>query len=378
MILKSLDDITLADLEQLSTTGVSEGRTLEFKSELPGGKDDDTKEFLADVTSLANTDGGDLIYGVVDEDGVAASAPGVALSASLDATLLRLENLLRDAVQPRLSGVRFLWREKTPDAGLLIVRVPASLAAPHRVTFKGGAKFYHRNSRGKAEMDTHELRLAFTASEALPNRLSKLHQDAVRMVEEGDLPFDLEAGPKAMLSILPLNLLRDERQLDIDGQTAVYPPDIHSISSLQALEGFYVAAAGGDRPSNSFALTRRTGQIDVCWIIGREREGEGLIWPFPMEKRLAATVKGAISKLSRWAIEGPFVVALSLVDVKGYRLVFDPWLGPKPREAWRSCLTLPSIVIESASDEALMPLAKVFWNSMCVTRPENTALGEGG
>jgi hypothetical protein len=48
----------------LRTNGVAEGRQLDYKEQLPISSDDDKREFLGDVTSFANTAGGDLIYGV--------------------------------------------------------------------------------------------------------------------------------------------------------------------------------------------------------------------------------------------------------------------------------------------------------------------------
>ena len=63
MIDKAIDKIEPADLERLVQNGVAEGRTLEYKEELPGGTDDDRREFLGDVSAFANASGGDLIYG---------------------------------------------------------------------------------------------------------------------------------------------------------------------------------------------------------------------------------------------------------------------------------------------------------------------------
>lgn len=44
---------------------VPESRTLEYKRDLPDPKDRDSKrEFLGDVTSFANAQGGDIVYGI--------------------------------------------------------------------------------------------------------------------------------------------------------------------------------------------------------------------------------------------------------------------------------------------------------------------------
>lgn len=45
------DEISESHLLALIENGYSERRTVEYKRDLPGGKDDDKKEFLADVSS---------------------------------------------------------------------------------------------------------------------------------------------------------------------------------------------------------------------------------------------------------------------------------------------------------------------------------------
>jgi hypothetical protein len=47
MIQKHLDNITETDITALITNAVSEGRTIDYKRELPGNSDGDKKEFLA-------------------------------------------------------------------------------------------------------------------------------------------------------------------------------------------------------------------------------------------------------------------------------------------------------------------------------------------
>lgn len=83
MIAASFDTIDAADLHRLVASGASEGRDLEFKRELPGGSDAEIKEFLADVTSLANAHGGDLVFGVEESAGTATRISGVAPTTSM-------------------------------------------------------------------------------------------------------------------------------------------------------------------------------------------------------------------------------------------------------------------------------------------------------
>ena len=70
MIPKNINDILGDDLTALITNGVAEGRTIDYNRDLPGNADADKKEFLADVSSLANTVGGDLVFGMDEEQGI--------------------------------------------------------------------------------------------------------------------------------------------------------------------------------------------------------------------------------------------------------------------------------------------------------------------
>lgn len=77
MINAQLELITYDDLEALVIGKASENRTLEFKSCLPSGSDEHVKEFLADVTSLANSSGGDLVFGIEENRGFAENICGI-------------------------------------------------------------------------------------------------------------------------------------------------------------------------------------------------------------------------------------------------------------------------------------------------------------
>src|SRR5438067_2427899 len=115
----SLDQIDAARLEVLKADAVREARQLDYKEMLPGGSDDDKREFLSDVTSFANGAGGDLIFGIRErrEEGRATAEidtivglPGL----NVDAERLRLENIIRDGVAPRMPPIAFHEIKRDP------------------------------------------------------------------------------------------------------------------------------------------------------------------------------------------------------------------------------------------------------------------------
>ena len=61
------DSLSQSDLEELTEAQVPEGLRLEYKRELYGNSDSDKREFLKDVTALANSHGGHLILGIEEK-----------------------------------------------------------------------------------------------------------------------------------------------------------------------------------------------------------------------------------------------------------------------------------------------------------------------
>lgn len=245
MIPRDFHAIEIADIQSLVTNQVSERRTLEFKRELPGGGNDARKEFMADVTSFANAQGGDLIFGLSESKGAAAQVHGIEV-ANPDAELRAIEDRILAGAEPRIPGVRLKWISTDDGKHLLVIRIPASAIAPHRVIVADSAKFYGRKTNGKYPMDTQELREAFTSTEALPARLRALHLEAVDAALRDELPAGLGEGPKAIVSVIPVNYFRARLDLDITRENALAPfrPGGHT-EAVEMLEGVLLHTDGG-------------------------------------------------------------------------------------------------------------------------------------
>lgn len=68
-------ETTQTNIESLIADRVQEGPHLDFKRDLPSAWDASAKhELLADVTAFANSGGGDIVYGVDENDAAEASA----------------------------------------------------------------------------------------------------------------------------------------------------------------------------------------------------------------------------------------------------------------------------------------------------------------
>src|SRR5713226_7686575 len=168
---KQLEALEESDLQALVDNQVSERKTIEYKAALPGNADGDKKEFLADVSSFANAAGGDLLFGIEEQAGTPTTLTGIQL-ADVDAQRLRLENMLRDGIDPKLPRVDLqpVALASKPGHYILILSVQKSWLV-HRVIFKDHGHFYSRHSAGKYRLDVAELRTAFELSGTMAERI---------------------------------------------------------------------------------------------------------------------------------------------------------------------------------------------------------------
>jgi len=193
MLFIAIERITEADLQSLVTEGKREEAQLEFKLTLPAGNDDGKREFLKDVTAMANSQGGDIIYGIreertnPDDAGKAMEVVGIA-GISADATKLWMHELLNSSVEERLAGV--VIRDIPLAAGgfALVVRVPRSWNSPHVVRHRNHWRFYARNSGGVYTMNVTDLRTAFLLSDTLAQKLEAFRGERIRQILDEDNP----------------------------------------------------------------------------------------------------------------------------------------------------------------------------------------------
>lgn len=220
MIVKDFDAIGKSDIDALVGSKVAEGRDLDYKQELPGGTDDEKKEFLADVSSFANAGGGDLVFGIVEERDGKGKATGIPANAiglsgvNADAEIRRLVEMARSGIAPRIPSIRIKSVDQFAEGPVILLRIAASWAAPHMVTFKNTSRFFSRTSAGKYQLDVREIRAAFTASESLGEKIRDFRSERIARIIADETPIRLLPNPKLILHVVPLSFADSTKQCD--------------------------------------------------------------------------------------------------------------------------------------------------------------------
>lgn len=380
MIDGPIELIDEAALTRLIDNQVGERRDLDFKRDLPGHDTDSTREFLADVSAMANAHGGDLIFGIEEANGIAAGLPGVDLPDA-DSEILRLEQIIRDGLAPRLTGVRTHFVRFAAGRGALIIRIPRGLQPPHRIVYRNSGKFYSRTSRGKYELDVHELRQAFLETNQLPLRFRQLHFEAIERARGVDMPFSISAAPTAVVSTIPLSLFREEREIAVTREQALAPVATQGHSSIEMIEGIllHTPIDPATDTVRSFAITYRDGRTDAAWTIGGmweapNRQVLNLVWPKSFEDGLIDAATGTQSRLRQLGIEGPWVILVSVFGVRGHFINLR--FGDQTRPAFKDEALIGQAQCEQIEIGSLRPLAERFWLLFGRPRPQGEAFGQ--
>jgi hypothetical protein len=327
MIAKQLDQITEDDLQRL--IGTSEDRQSEFKESL-GRSDDQVKEFLKDVSAMANAIGGDIIYGIVEgvsEDGntVAQVIQGISGENS-DDEILRLDNLIRDCIKPRLVGIGIRALQLSNNNTAFIVRVPRSWNAPHVVDRRGHWRFYYRDSAGSHPMDITELRHAMTFADTLGQRLEEFRLDRLAKIATDAL---LERGPKIALHFQPLSSVELDSPIDIarmrvDSRKFILIP-FDGIESELRINFDGLRAYNSNSPLIGYIQVFRNGTIEAVDTRLLRDEGAGYLPARTFEQRIINTTVRCLGTINDLGIASPVRFHISLLSVSGHKLKVQTW-----------------------------------------------------
>ncbi len=374
MIAKSVDQITEEDLQALVDNSVVERKTLEYKQALPSNSDSDKKEFLADVSSFANASGGDLIYGITSDKktGTPKSVDGLSIE-NADQEILRLENMIRDGIGPRIASITTKSISLSNSGDALLIRIPKSWNSPHRVTFKGHDKFYSRSSNGKYPLDVGELRIAFNLSETITERIRNFRQDRISKIFANETPVPFYDSAKIVLLLIPIISFNPAQSYNIS-QIASHPekiPPIYSYggSNRYNLDGFLTYSEDQERKTYSYVQLFRNGIIEaVEGLVLEPREGKLIIPSIAYEEELIKSLSDYLSLLKTLNVEPPIFIFLTLLGVKGYSMSVDRFKFPTRRSHTidRDILLLPEVVTESydvSAEQVLKPCFDSIWNA---------------
>lgn len=151
-----LDLKTKADLQRLVDEGLEESLTLDYKDSRALTRDGDGPgELCKDVSALANSAGGQLIYGIQEDK--TTKKPSRVDDGVSDPKITRewIEQILNSRVQPRLSRVTTARIDMENGQFGYVITVPPTQTGPHQAPDQ---KYYRRFDLQSVPMHDYEIK----------------------------------------------------------------------------------------------------------------------------------------------------------------------------------------------------------------------------
>lgn len=378
------DAVAESDIQALLQVQAPESMTLDYKQSLYGNSDSDKKEFLKDLTALANTNGGHLILGIRETDGVAESVTPIS-AENPDAELLRMESIARSGVEPPLPGLRIKSISLEAGGYLIVCRVPKSWIGPHRVVAKGSNRFYMRNSAGVFEPSIEELRALFTQRNSFLHQAQAFRDKRLSEICDSDGIRPLVGNGRLVIHVLPSASFSGMINLDLEAvhnaNLKFRPMGSSGMSPRFNYHGF-ITERGGEE-NHGYVQIFRNGCLEATKApIVREHEGKRNIPGTGVEELVFKHVPDYVSGLDQLGIPGPYLILITFEGVSGakYAVSQDDW-DYEDSPLTYDVMKLPEGLLESqfserAVHQAMKPAFDALWNAIGYSSSQN--FGEDG
>lgn len=373
MIPKTFAEISQADIELLIENAVSESKTLEYKESLPDQSREEKKEFVADVLSLANSGGGDLLFGIQElrdaagrPTGIPQAVTGLA-AANIDTEILRLESLLRDTCEPRLPSLQIRAIADWPTGPVLLLRIPQSWHAPHRS--KLDDRFYSRTNAGKYPLDVTEIRSAFLLSNTLAEQVRLFRDNRIARIISDEIPVRLPPGPRLIIHAIPAVAVQPTSTFEIftfiqtgDNRNLLRPIGAEGWRSRYNIDGFVTYT------EDAYSQWFSSGAVEmVSASYQQEVNGCSVIPGLSLARNMVEAVE-TISNISKYSeLPNPVFFLASLLDVANCHIAFDNDYTRRTYAIDRDFLVLPDLRIDNfdiSTHNFIRPVFDALWRAV--------------
>lgn len=319
------------ELQRLIDAKVAEARDIEYKQATYGQADADHAEWLADVSSFANTAGGDLIIGMKATAGAPTAL--TPLHIDLDREILRLEQIAQCNLQPRIAHLDLKAVPIAAGGQVLLVRVPRSFNPPHRIVRvgKGQHRFWARSSAGKYEPNVEELRALFTLAPHLTERIRDFRVERLARITARATPVRLIDQACLTLHVVPFSSFNPGTLLPL-GAVVKNPHPFAPMGSSAAqnrfvnFDGTLMTSNADPNPATQRAYTQlyRTGRIEaVASSItsgGPPGGTPARLTSLEVERLVVVSLVRYLEALQRLGVGPPYAVMVSLIGMRGVHM----------------------------------------------------------
>lgn len=375
-----LHRIATVDIDNLLRLEQRETRHLDYKRDLPpirgqqvqskSGKDPFV-EFARDVSAFANYQGGDIVFGIGEDEWKKPTFIGIAKK---DIDLDHIMNLVKGGIEPQISGIDFQSLDYPNGKSLLVMRIPKSVIGPHQIR-EGSRIFWSRHSTGKHAMDYQEIHSAFASNLDIVEKAREWRDKRLGLIDTIQ-PFGINGGsPRHALHLIPLSFKNPLAMPDLlkiaMNSTLLKPSSNFNISTNRYTADGYLYQLPADTNGlvPGYCQFFRNGQVESVFEVSVDYSSQ----PHKLRSKIEeAEICDAIERyFVAMRFSGcslPVLASLAYQRLRGKILHCPDGFGIYGKPILENIVVLPELIItEWPSQEKLLEIAKHFmdclWNA---------------
>lgn len=330
------------------------------------------EKLYKDISSFGNSFGGHLIIGMNAVKGIPRELTGLTNSNS-DTEILKLENLVRDGIEPRITGIRMKSIPLDSGSFVILIRIPRSWNPPHRVRANNVNRFYVRNSAGVHEVSVEELRSLFSLSATVQDRIVAFRRERLSILSANEGPIKIESGGRLLLHVIPFSAFSYSHSLDVKEifkhKSLFRPIFAVGYSERFNFDGF-VVFRGGEK-CYGYTQIFRNGIIEATKAgLLKEYKGNWVIPSLDFDKCIFEVLPDYLEGLKMLNVPPPFVIMISLQEIYGALLGVGTSIldFDSPIKFTHSELLLPEIILDDYGSlenyqKSMRPAFDALWNA---------------
>lgn len=366
---KSLKDVTFDDLELLISGKVKESKIVDYKLLLKLDDDKAKVNMLKDFVAFANAQGGCLIYGIKEIDTYPTEIVGFRLK-EYDSLIMQIQSLANTKIEPPIYSLHFKQIPITPRKSVLIIYVPKSWSALHRVNYQTST-FYFRQAGKNQSMDVYQIKQSMLMNQTYDKKIHDFIKERKKLILQENIPVNLSVGPKLLFHVLPIEPFLNNATYDLmhyfSHPLECPPVSNSSVEKFLNMDGV-VVTNGSKSQVYSYVQLFRNAVIEAGDTQVFNDQNRTIA--FEIGSKLIHALEYYLNIFAHFKINSSLYIAMSIMNAKGYKITL-PESQDNVRAIDRDQIMFDTYVHSGSLSEvesALRPLFSLFFNTFGVPK----------
>jgi len=366
-------------LESLIKNGIEENIHLDYKEQLGSNA-----EIAKDLSSFANSDGGNIIYGIREVN----NRPTEIIPINQPNLREKLDQIARNGIDPSLDVRIFPIHVNIEgnEGQIFLIYIPRKYPILHQAVKR--AKYYKRTEFTSSPMSNFEIETAFKLVYNYEERINSLFQNRLHELNSGEYHVNIPSQTRMLIHMISIDALETNRSLNLgivfsEFDNYLKPPGCTFGKNIERnLHGLLVSCGPEPFSDNyvGYVQLYRIGMIEAIdsslmkpteQLHGRHyNKPVKILGMWYLEKNIIDSCKMYLKTLEKIGAGLPIFLYISFTHLRGYKISLVPYkdsfISRDSDITKRDEILLPRIKIDSFKidfEEKLKTSFDVFWNA---------------